>query len=124
MSGMVPESSNGNNISNKPTTSGQPEAQLLNNHIDGVLEVQLEPHKTAEQNEVEKLSKYYQAILERLLMLHDLAITESVRSAVRSIVVDRRNSSCSDWLRVIFKSLEYILERINVENIETNVIIL
>lgn len=68
-----------------------------------------------------KVANRYQAILENLLQLRDDVVTESIRTAIKLIVKHRRNSDSTDWLRVIFKSLEILLSKINVQNISLNV---
>lgn len=68
-----------------------------------------------------KVANRYQAILENLLQLRDDVVTESIRTAIKLIVKHRRNSDSTDWLRVIFKSLEILLNKINVQNISLNV---
>lgn len=66
----------------------------------------------------------YQSILERLLDLHDDVVSDSITQAIAETIVERSTAKSGDWLRAIFKSVEIILNTINLEDISANVIII
>lgn len=126
---MVPQCSY--SIDNSASTSNQQPAQQaqigeLQRVISRVqLNTESQPpteNEPPQNGRALKQSNRYQSILERMLQLRDDVVTDSIRSAIRLIVRDRRTTNSNDWLRVIFKSLEIILGKINVQNISANVI--
>lgn len=67
------------------------------------------------------LSVKYRSILEELLRLRIDLVTKSISSAIKSIiVVEISQTTSDDWLLVIFKALERILDALDVRLIYSN----
>lgn len=67
------------------------------------------------------LSVKYRTILEELLRLRIDLVTKSIRSAIKEvIVVEIAQTTSDDWLLVIFRAFERILEALDVSLIYSN----
>lgn len=69
------------------------------------------------------LNAQYRCILENLLKLKQDLVTNSIKQAIKGVLLQHKTATSDDWIRVIFKSFEFILSTINVNHIYVNVML-